>query len=140
MALPTRHNVRRVRAFGRSDWIVVAGLSATLLVLLGSFLWIVPVSHPFSLWAAPGGGEPVFSPIPGILSPPKGAEVAGSWSSVPGSTGPTWLSIYSADGTPVYTSLGPSGSFNFVAQDPPYVFVPFGQAITAQGTVAYPVL
>ncbi len=104
-----------------------------LLVLLALF----PNPQPFS--------ETLSSSInkigQSVFNPPSGSQVTGSWSTVDGRM--VDLKITDAGGGAVYNEQAVSGSFRFMASNPPYTFSDQSvatEAVKVTGTYSPPFL
>jgi hypothetical protein len=105
-----------------------------LAVLLLSLLWILPVSHSFSVRA---GNELLF----GRFNPPQGSTVAASWYSLDGSQ--VAIAVEDSHGIILYSSYATKGSFEFTAANPPYsipVECAAGDWVQVDGAYSIPLL
>jgi hypothetical protein len=109
----------------RIEWAVIATLVVSA-VLIG--LAIAPFPHPFSeefRSYLPGEYLPLDYGVP--LNVPSGTEVSGSWTT--DGAGPVSFQVYDSHAGFVYTANASSGSFDFVANTPPYFLAAFSSPV-----------
>lgn len=107
---------------GRLDFWVAVGMTVSFAVLVGLLLIPIPQSpHPFQASINVSKGAATWSQPFGF---PEGSSVTGTWMSM-------WnvsvgFEILDQHDDYVYAGVGTSGSFSFLADSSPYVFVLLG--------------
>lgn len=97
----------------RRFWLQIAAIAVAALVAVLVIFSVARVQYSYADHFTAAG----FSAAGTTLHTPQGAAVSGSWAAVGGSVS---FQVLDASGDLVYFSQGSSGSYSFVASDPPY--------------------